>query len=317
MAKQLSREKKPSQRSIDSSLKRLRKLESVTREELAKVVTDILLGANVNVEKRGGSARFKKADLSASRIDLGLERRFAIEIVLAITAEKIREGYADFRNYVQQSKQPFSEFDEYWLVGFAYEGEPLRKRPENDRHFRVVDVDELRALFAPPPRSTSQGKAKTNIGKAIEARKDELALTIAGLMLQLDAKIETLRESRPNSPEAIAEQDSHISEYAKMRAQLEALQAAVDAFTRGNGKEGVAVNSVKTFAEGVRSWWNKEHRYILSKSFDLGLFATAVGICALTGAGGIMSVTIAGAFVGGKPVTAALRALPKRFLNES
>ena len=44
----------------------------------------------------------------------------------------------------------------------------------------------------------------------------------------------------------------------------------------------------------------------------MGMFATAVTICSLAGAPGTMGVAIAGAMVGGKPVTDAIKAIAKK-----
>ena len=47
----------------------------------------------------------------------------------------------------------------------------------------------------------------------MEANEKEINLAVAGLILQIDAKIEALRGERPNSDEAIAERNAHINEY--------------------------------------------------------------------------------------------------------
>jgi hypothetical protein len=256
-------------------------------------------------------------DLLVSRSDLGRERRFTIEIVLEINNAKIQEHFARFRNYVRQAKQPFADFDEYWLVGYKYAKEAMRKRPENDRHFRVLDLEELRKLFTPPRSTKPKGKAQTKIGKAVEANEKEIKLAVAGLILQIDAKIETLKDHRPNSSEAIAEQNAHISEYERMRAELVHIQAMVEAFKEGEEKETNVVKSVTTFARGIQSWWDKKHAEIVTKTFDMGLFASGVGICSMAGAGGKMSVVVSAVLVGGKPVATALKGLiPKRFSGD-
>jgi hypothetical protein len=110
-----------------------------------------------------------------------------------------------------KSKEPFTDFDEFWLGGYEYVNEPMRRNPGNDRHFRILDLKELLELFAPPWRGGTTSKAKTKIGKAVEANEKEILLAVVGLILQIDAKIEALRGQRPNSDEAIAERDAHIS----------------------------------------------------------------------------------------------------------
>jgi membrane-bound inhibitor of C-type lysozyme len=160
----------------------------------------------------------------------------------------------------------------------------------------------------------TKSKARTKIGKAVEANEKEINLAVAGLILQIDAKIEALQGERPNSDEAIAERDAQITKCERKRAELEHIQTMVAAFKKGTVKEAKVVKSVKTFADGVASWWNKGHDAILTKTFDMGLFTTAVGVCSMAGAGGKMAVAVSAVLVGGKPVAQALKGLiPKRF----
>jgi hypothetical protein len=317
MAKRAKRAvQRPSQQEILRSVRRIQAQETVTEFELVRQITEVLRAGNVRVLEEGKSRRMM-GDLLISRTELGQERRYSIEIVLEISNEKIREHFGRFMNYVRQSKRPFQDFDEYWLVGYQYADESMRKRPENDRHFRVLDLEELRKLFALPRSSKPKGKAQTKIGKAIETNEKEIKLAVAGLILQIDAKIETLKDHRPNSPEAIAEQNAHISEYERMRAELEHIQAMMEAFKKGEEKEAKVVKSVTTFAKGIQSWWDKKHAEIVTKTFDMGLFATGVGICSMAHSGGKMSVVVSAVLVGGKPVATALKGLiPKRFTGD-
>jgi hypothetical protein len=131
------------------AIKRLQAQETLTESQLVHQVTEILKAGKVRVLEQDKSRRMM-GDLLAFRTELGQERRYSIEVAMEISNEKIREHFGRFRNYVRQSKQPFQDFDEYWLVGYRYAGEAMRKRPENDRHFRVLDLEELRTLFAAP-----------------------------------------------------------------------------------------------------------------------------------------------------------------------
>lgn len=267
------------------------------------------------LQQRESRRRFA-GDILASRTELGRERRYAIECVLEINGPKAHDYFSRFPNWVRQTKEPFADFDEFWLVGYEYATEPMRKNPGNDRHFRTLDLNELRTLLAPPGRGT-KSKARAKIGKAVEANEKEINLAVAGLILQIDAKIQALRGERPNSDEAIAERDAHITEYERMRSQLEHVRTMVAAFKKGTEKEANVVRSLTTFADGVRSWWNKSHDTILTKTFDMGLFTTAVGICSMAGAGGKMAVAVSAVLVGGKPVAQALKGLiPKRFMAD-
>ncbi len=258
-------------------------------------------------------ARFG-GNVVVSREDLGSERRYAIQFVLRLDNQTVRDYFARFRNWLTQSKEPFSQFDEFWLIGYEYDADA--RLPVGQRHFQVFDLNELRALFA-SPRRARRSKARTKIGKAIEANEQEITLAVVGLILQIDANIEKLNGERPNSDEAIAERHARITEYKRMRNELQHIQTMVAAFKKGAEKEAKVVKSVKTFADGVGSWWDKHHAAILTKTFDMGLFTTAVSICSMAGAGGRMAVAVSAVLVGGKPAAQALKGLiPKRFMSD-
>lgn len=306
--------REPSQKEILSATRRIQREERGTESDLRREVVAILTAAGWKVveQPREGRRRFA-GDILASRTELGRERRYAIECVPEINGPNVQDYFSRFRNWVRQSKEPFTDFDEFWLVGYEYAAEAMRKNPGNDRHFRTLDLNELRALFAPPRRVT-KSKARTKIGKAVEANEKEINLAVAGLILQIDAKIEALRGERPNSDEAIAERNAHINEYEQRRTELEHIRTMVTAFKKGTEKEANVVRSLKAFADGVELWWKKRHDAILTKTFDMGLFTTAVGICSMAGAGGKMAVAVSAVLVGGKPVAQALKGLiPKRF----
>ena len=162
--------------------------EMLTESQLVHQVAEILKAGKVRVLEQDKIRRMR-GDLLASRTELGQERRYSIGVAMEISNEKIREHFGRFRNYVHQSKQPFQDFDEYWLVGSRYADEAMRKRPENDRHFRVLDLEELRRLFAAPRSSKPKGKAQTKIGRAVEANEKEIRLAIAGLILQINSRL--------------------------------------------------------------------------------------------------------------------------------
>ncbi len=165
-------------------------------------------------------------DILASRIELGQERRYAIDCILEVRSEKVRERLSAFRNYTRQSKQPFAEFDEYWIVGYKVD-DPMRRNPEHDRHFRVLSLDELQKLLKTPRPKRSRNGATTKIGKAIQANEKEILLAIEALKLQTDDKLTKLRDEQPNDPDAVARKDAAISEFEAMNADLERIKVAV------------------------------------------------------------------------------------------
>jgi hypothetical protein len=238
--------------------------------DLQREVTAILATAGWKVLLKGHRRPTKRfgGDILASRTELGRERRYAVECVLQLDGQKVHDYFSRFRNWVRQSKEPFKEFDEFWLIGQEYTDKPPRNNPGDDRHFRALDLNELRALFV-LPRRERQSKARTKIGKAVEANNKEIQLAVAGLILQINAKIEALGDERPNSDVAITRRDADIAEYKRMRAELEQIQTTVADFKKGTEKEANVVRSLKTFADGVRSWWNKAHDTILTKTFDM------------------------------------------------
>ena len=221
-----------------------------TESDLEREVTAILTAAGWQVIQQRERRRRFRGDILASSTQLGRERRYAIECVLEINGSKIQDYLGRYRNWLQQSKEPFTDFDEFWLVGYEYAAEPMSKNPDDHRNFRVLDLNELRALIAPPSRVT-KSKARTKIGKAVEANEKEISLAIAGLILQIDAKVEALESERPNSDEAIAECNARISEYERMRTELEDIRLMVASFKEGTEKEAKVVRSIKTFADGV------------------------------------------------------------------
>jgi hypothetical protein len=306
-----ARDRSLSKKEIVHANQQIRRGERVTELDLQREVTAILATAGWKVllkEHRHPTKRFG-GDILASRTELGRERRYAVECVLQLDGPKVHDYFSRFRNWVRQSKVPFEEFDEFWLVGQEYTDKPApRNNPGNDRHFRALDLNELRALFFLPRRGR-ESKARTKIGKAVEANEKEIQLAVAGLILQIDAKIEALGDERPNSGEAITRRDADIVEYKRMRAELEQIQTTVAGFKKGTEKEATVVRSLKTFADGVGLWWNKAQDTILTKTFDMGLFTTAVGICSIAGAGGKMAVAVSAVLVGGKPVAQALKGL--------
>ena len=306
--------REPSQKEILRAIQRIVGEERGTELDLQRQVTAILTAAGWKViEKTEGRRRFG-GDILASRAELGRERRYAIECVLQINNPTVQEYFSRFRSWLHQSKEPFTDFDEFWLVGYEYADEAIKKNHRDNRHFRALDLNELRALLSPSRRGT-KGRAHTKIGKAVEANEEEITLAVVGLILQINAKIELLRGERPNSDGAIAERNARITEYERMRTELEHIQIMVAAFKKGKEKETNVVKSLKTFADGVRLWWNRDHDAILAKTFDMGLFTTAVGICSMAGAGGNMAVAVSAVLVGGKPVAQALKGImPKRFM---
>lgn len=160
-------------------------------------------------------------------------------------------------------------------------------------------------------RTTPVSKPRSKIGRALLANKHEIALSATALLILINEKIASLRAQRPNSNEAKSQLEEEIAQYEGLREQLDALTNAAASFAAGEVKEGTAVKSATGFADGVQSWWTKSHPKICERAFDMALFVSAVGVCSLAGAGGLVSVIVSGALVGGKPVIDAIKSVGK------
>jgi hypothetical protein len=286
---------------------------------LASKVVQIFQAANFRVVQKMRQGRLEMGDLLVEREELGRDRRYAVELKEKLNLRDANQLLQGFRNHVRTSKIPFREFDEFWVVANRVDKDARKISVENSRQFRILDIEELRSILAvarPSAGETSaSGKARTKIGKAIVANEKEIVLAVASLMLQIEDKLTVLGAERPNSPEAITKRDGAVSEFERMQAELENIRTMVTQFKKNEVKETQVVKSVTTFSKGIRNWWNKDHDRICAKTYDMGLFATAVGVCSLAGAGGPMAVAISTALVGGKPVADAFKGIAKKFLT--
>jgi hypothetical protein len=253
-------------------------------------------------------------DLVATREHLGIIKRYAIEVVLVKENIDLSPHIDRLENYSIHRKR-VNEFDEIWLVSnLSVPEEAQRQYPfDRVRSFTLKELEALLARLTPSPPQPSRGR--TRIGKAVFANEQQLQIAIAALSLLFDEKIAALKDYVPNDPDSVARKDASLQQYEKLRAELNAVSASIAQFNKGDAKEPQIVKSITTFADGVRSWWNKSHETICTKTYDMGLFASAVGVCSLAGAGGKMSVAVSAALVGGKPVADALKGIAKRFIT--
>jgi hypothetical protein len=274
-----------------------RKPNEVLEAEVWRLLTE--RGYDVTLEAPIGFSH--RADLLAQRREPGRIRVIAVDVVAQLTFANIHEVVDRIEVALQEAKP---KLDAYWIV-VSSEFSNIISAKGLDRRIRIVEIEDLREELGRWPRSMAT-TARTKIGKSVEVNQKEILLAVVGLILQIDAKIESLRDQLPNSSEAIAQQTAHISEYERMRAELERIQVMVEAFKKGQEKETKVVGSVNTFSKGVQAWWDKKHAEIVTKTFDMGLFATAVGICSMAGAGGKLAVAVSAALVGGKAGRAGL-----------
>jgi GcrA cell cycle regulator len=241
----------------------------------------------------------------------GRNRRCAVQVVSRADNAKALAYWEQF-----SPQKIFRRFDEAWLVTDEFI-EPLNRVDRlHGQIFHVLDLPTIKGLLAQlrrsPVRKLAAG-ARTKVGKAIQANQNVLDLALASLAIQIDDKLQSLRNARPNSEDAIANMQDQISQYEGMSSQVGRIRDAIDAFSNDRSNETKVVESVNTFADGIKSWWNKSHATICARAFDLGLFASSVAICSMAGAGGRVAAVVSAVLVSGKSVSSVLNRITKSF----
>jgi hypothetical protein len=156
-------------------------------------------------------------------------------------------------------------------------------------------------------------RPRTKIGRAVTEHKEQIALLVSAQLALIAERLAYLRAHPPNSPEAIEAVNSEIAHFEEIQLQLQDFDRSAKAGAKDAAEEAKVIEVTKTLAEGVRSWWTKRHEQICERAFEMGLFASAVGVCSLAGAGGSLSVAVSGALIGGKPVVDAIKSVGKSF----
>jgi hypothetical protein len=209
------------------------------------------------------------------------------------------------------------QYDEYWLVSNLSMPEKLgRLRRYTNRNVRQFTIKELERLLAKQqPKRPRTPKSKTKIGKGVEANKDQIFVQIASLTLQIDAKLDALRDERPNSPEAAEARDAHIAEYEAMRSQLEDIRTAVILYIMSEDSEKQVVEAVNTFKGTVGEWWDKSRNKIMDSASSSALFVGSAGLLHLMNADSGIALAITGTIIGGETVGRAIKALPRKLFG--
>jgi hypothetical protein len=281
-------------------------------------LSDMLRAANFSIQHQLDLGKSGRPDLVAEREDLGRYRRYAIDVVLVTDAERLVGALDRLQNFAETRKD--TEFDEYWLVSnLSYPhlgGKKRRHRYENVRAFAFKELERMLAKLPSkkkrPP--VKKGTARTIVGKAVQANEKEITLAISGLILQVDEKLEKLRDERPNSDHAKAKAAEEASDLERMKAELERIRQLVAAFAKGKAPEKEVVKSVKTFRDDLQGWWDKSHDSLLTTTAKSALFVSSAGVLALMGANTPAALAIVGALIGGK-VLKTIKKVSKKVRN--
>jgi hypothetical protein len=270
-------------------------------------LSDMLRAANFNIQHQLDLGKSGRPDLLAEREDLGRYRRYAIDVVLVTDAERLVSALDRLQSFAESRKD--GDFDEYWLVSnlsYPHLGGKKRRRQryENVRAFAFKELERMLAKLSPKKnrRPTRKGNASTAVGKAVQANEKKITLAISGLILQVDEKLEKLRNERPNSDEAKARANEEISDLEQMKAELERIRELVAAFTKGKVTEKEVVKSVKIFKDDLQGWWDKSHDSLLTTTAKSALFVSSAGVLALMGASTPAALAVVGALIGGKVI---------------
>lgn len=270
-------------------------------------LSDMLRAANFNIQHQLDLGKSGRPDLVAEREDLGRYRRYAIDVVLVTDAERLVGALDRLQSFAESRKD--TDFDEYWLVSnlsYPHLGVKKRRRQrfENVRAFAFKEIERMLAKLNPkkkrPP--AKKGTARTAVGKAVQANEKEITLAVSGLILQVEEKLEKLRDERPNSDYAKASNAGEISDLERMKAELERIRELVAAFKKGKAPEKEVVKSVKTFRDDLQGWWDKSHDSLLTTTAKSALFVSSAGVLALMGANTPAALAIVGALIGGKVI---------------
>jgi hypothetical protein len=316
----------PTRKAVERSIRRIEREEGAgwppaeyeagegrTLQYLAKRFSDA--GFEVVHQPEEGGAAYP--DLIVRRDVLGRYNTYVIELQFARDPEELEPHIDRLERYASRSRRETVE--EYWFVS-NLSLRPGAQRPEMSHRIRLLTLKELEVwldqLVPQPPPVPKAGKARTKIGKAIEANEAAINLAISGLILQIDDKLEGLRQERPNSDDAIASRDKRISDYERMRAELENIRTMVAAFTKGQAKEKEVVKSVTTFRDGVQNWWSRGHEAIISKTFDAGLFLSPIGILSLLKADLKTGMIVSGTLIAGKSIAGGMKGLKKKLFGD-
>ncbi|WP_256807496.1 hypothetical protein [Bradyrhizobium sp. Bra64] len=299
-----------------STLNRLRDHDRKLEAEIAHKIGELFQAAKLDLTTLPDGGRARPGDLLFKRTDFGQERRYIIDCVQEINPATVKRAYEDFRYSLDMYKR--QDFDEYWLVGARSVGNPMRKRPENDRRFRALDLKELEALLATP--KSKRGAATTRIGKAVQANEKEINLAINGLILQIDARLEALNGERPNSDDGRARVSQETSDFERMKAELERIREMVAAFKKSKASEKEVVTATKTFRQGVEEWWTNKSGEIITSTAKGAVLVSSIGLLALMKADSVAAITAVAAVVNGgaiqkaKQIGTAIKRLGKQAL---
>jgi hypothetical protein len=279
-------------------------------KETVDRLTKLFEAAKFEVQREMDLGDRPRWDLVLTREELGRYRKFVVELALTKNVRDLSEKFAGNLAYARSQKS--QDIDEYWLVSNLSLPERPRVRSERAPHVRLFTIKELeRMLGRLNPKSRGGGKAKTKIGKAIEANERSILLAIETLQLQIEDKLAKLQDERPNDPEIVARKETSISEFETMHGELERIKIAVQQFKNKEVPEKDVVQTVKGLKASVSEWWHKNRETIYTSASNSAIFMGATGVLHAMGADSTAALAIVGSLIGGETVAKVLKSLPR------
>jgi hypothetical protein len=282
-------------------------------KETVERLTKLFEGAKFEIQREMDLGDRPRFDLVLSRQELGRYRRFVVEVALTRNAHDLPRRYEQLVGYSRSRK--IQDVDEYWLVSnLSLPEKPRvhRDRYPNVRAFTIKELERMLGRLNPRPRGgLKAGKAKSKIGKAIEANEKSIILAIEALKLQIEEKLAKLRDERPNDPHVVRKIDGSISEFEEMHAELERIKVAVQQFKKSEVKEKEVVQTVATLNDTVGKWWQKYHDTVYTDASKSALFVGLTSLLHVAGADSGPALAILGGLIGGESIGKVLRSIPR------
>lgn len=291
-----------------------------TGQELETAVLQLFVAAKFEVSRKKRIVPEGAAFLAIRQDDLGRDRGIAVEISAHTNTRHLHER----ERLARQALNGLSEdgrLDEYWIIYTQGDWTLTGYKPILDRRVRVLRLDELQAVLA-PKRARTKSKARTRTGKAALANEKEINLAIDGLVLQINARLESLNAERPNSDAAQSRVAHEISQFERMQTELYRIRDAVAAFKKGKVAEQEVVTATTIVKRTVEQWWSKKGEEIINSTAKGAILVSFIGVLALMKADNAVAIAAVAAVVNGgvigkaKKIGQAAKRLAKRRIAE-
>lgn len=247
------------------------------------------------------------------------EWRVEVATLSVVTVDGIKRAIGRKRN------AKIAEYvNELWIVGDELSDDATHLRDTLPGGVRAMTLEEAtlglrrRIHFGRkmlPKKRKAPAAIRTKIGKSVVANTEELRTAAVTSILLIEDRLEALRHEKPNSDESIAKRDDEIKKLTVMKGQLETIHNLPEEVKKGEVTDAQVNKSVRSFAEGVRDYWNAHHETICSRGFNAAIFASVVLVCKLAGASGDVSIAISTIVTGTTPMIEGIRKLGRKLFK--